>query len=139
MNTSKTLRSLAAMATLALAGAAPSYAACTDCGTVTAINKVEKEGEGTGLGAVAGGVAGAVVGNQFGKGTGNTAMTVIGAGGGAYAGHQVEKHMKKKTFWNVQVKFDKGGDEKTYSFPTEPNLRKGDRVQLKEGKPVLLR
>lgn len=138
MNTSKTLRSLAAMAALALAAAAPAHAACTDCGTVTAINKAEQEGEGTGLGAVAGGVAGAVVGNQFGKGTGNTAMTIIGAGGGAYAGHQVEKHMKKKTVWKVSVKFDKGGDEKTYTFASEPNLRKSDRVQLKEGKPVLI-
>jgi outer membrane lipoprotein SlyB len=139
MNKSKTLRSLAAIATLALAGAAPAYAACIDCGTVTAINKVEQEGEASGLGAVAGGVAGAVVGNQFGKGGGNTAMTIIGAGGGAYAGHQVEKHMKKKTVWQVHVKFDKGGGEKTYSFGSEPNLRKGDHVQLKDGKPVLIR
>lgn len=138
MNTSKTLRSLAAMAALGLAAAVPAHAACTDCGTVTAINKVEQEGEGTGLGAVAGGVAGAVVGNQFGKGGGNTAMTIIGAGGGAYAGHQVEKHMKKKTVWKVRIKLDKGSEEKTYSFGSEPNLRKGDRVKLRDGKPVLV-
>lgn len=139
MNPTKSLRFLATLAALGLAGAVPAHAACIDCGVVTAINKVEKEGEGTGLGAVAGGVAGAVIGNQFGKGSGNTAMTILGAGGGAYAGHQVEKRMKKKTFWNVKVKFDQGGKEKTYSFASEPNLRNGDRVKLQDGKPVLIR
>lgn len=138
MNTSKTLRSLAVMTTLILATTAPSYAACSDCGTVTAINKLEQEGEGTGLGAIAGGVAGAVVGNQFGKGTGNTVMTILGAGGGAYAGHQVEKNLKKKTVWQVRVKFDTDGNEKTYTFSSEPNLRKGDHVKLRDGKPVLI-
>lgn len=40
-------------------------------------------------GAAIGGVAGGVVGHQFGKGRGKTAMTVLGALGGAAAGSQV--------------------------------------------------
>lgn len=40
-------------------------------------------------GAAIGGVAGGVVGHQFGKGRGKTAMTVLGALGGAAVGSQV--------------------------------------------------
>ena len=35
------------------------------------------------IGTIAGGVAGGVVGNQFGGGNGKTALTVLGAVGGA--------------------------------------------------------
>ena len=38
------------------------------------------------IGTIAGGVAGGVVGNQFGGGNGKTALTVLGAVGGALAG-----------------------------------------------------
>lgn len=40
-------------------------------------------------GAAIGGVAGGVVGHQFGKGNGKTAMTILGALGGAAVGSQV--------------------------------------------------
>ena len=72
---------------------------CTSCGTVEVIRVVELKGEASGLGAVAGGVAGAVIGNQMGSGRGNTAMTVIGAAGGAFAGHEIERNAKKHQTW----------------------------------------
>lgn len=40
-------------------------------------------------GAAIGGIAGGVVGNQFGKGNGKKAMTILGALGGAAVGSQV--------------------------------------------------
>src|SRR5688572_23764138 len=43
---------------------------CAECGTVSAVNVVERQGEGSGLGAVAGGVVGGVLGNQIGDGSG---------------------------------------------------------------------
>lgn len=83
-------------------------AACSTCGVVESVRAVQVAGQGTGLGAVAGGVLGGVVGNQFGKGSGNTAMTVLGAVGGGYAGHQVEKRVRSHTAYQVHVRMSDG-------------------------------
>lgn len=83
-------------------------AICANCGTVTAVTPVEREGQPSGAGAVAGGVLGALVGQQFGSGSGKTATTVLGAVGGGVAGHEVEKRMKKVTVYQVQVRMDDG-------------------------------
>ena len=37
-------------------------AGCPDCGTVSSVSQIEREGEGSALGLIAGGVAGAVLG-----------------------------------------------------------------------------
>ena len=63
---------------------------CAACGTVASIHAIALKGDATGLGAVAGGVTGAVLGNQIGRGNGNTAMTILGAAGGAFAGNEIE-------------------------------------------------
>lgn len=118
--------------------AAPAaFAACADCGVVSSVQYVEKEGQASGVGAVAGGVGGALVGNQFGKGNGRTAMTVAGAAGGAFAGHQVEKSVKKKKFWLVKVDLE-GGAKKSFTYPSKPAFEKGDKVKVKNGKLALL-
>ncbi|CAA7614709.1 RT0821/Lpp0805 family surface protein [Magnetospirillum sp. UT-4] len=46
-------------------------------------------------GAILGGIGGAVAGAQFGKGTGNLAMTALGTLLGAYAGSEVGKSLDK--------------------------------------------
>ncbi|MEJ2176080.1 MAG: glycine zipper 2TM domain-containing protein, partial [bacterium] len=85
--------SAAAPATTSAPATSPPVASsCASCGTVSAIREVEKKGEGTGLGAVGGAVVGGVIGHQFGGGTGKKVLTVAGAAGGAYAGHQIEKN-----------------------------------------------
>lgn len=90
---------------------------CASCGTVEAVTPVERQGKvngvdvgGTtiGLGTVAGGVVGGLVGNQMGGGDGKTAMTVLGVAGGAFAGNQIEKNMKKVTVYAVRVRMDDG-------------------------------
>lgn len=81
---------------------------CATCGTVESVRAVEREGQGTGLGAIAGGVVGGLLGNQFGGGKGNTAMTVLGAVGGGVAGHQVEKKARSETVYNVSVRMHDG-------------------------------
>lgn len=108
------------------------FGICADCGKVTTIHVVEQEGEGTGLGAVAGGVVGGVLGNQIGRGSGRKIATVAGAAGGAYAGHQAEKHVKTTRRWNVAVRME-NGPTRMFSYDHEPSVRVGDFVRIRDG------
>lgn len=101
--------------------------ACTDCGVVESVRAVKRKGEASGVGAVAGGVLGAAVGNQFGKGNGRTAMTVLGAVGGGVAGHEVEKQVKSTVVHQVSVRMD-DGSVRTIEQTSAPAV--GQRVQL---------
>ena len=123
----------AAIFAVAIALAPEAQGACKDCGTVTNVKTVKKEGEGSGLGAVAGGVIGGVIGHQIGSGRGNTAATVAGAAGGAYAGHQVEKSKKSTTTYQVLVKMEDGKD-RTFNFSKDTSYRIGDKVKIVDGK-----
>lgn len=107
--------------------------ACAGCGTVRSVNAVEKAGEGSGLGAVAGGVVGGVLGNQIGDGSGRRVATVAGVAGGAYAGHQVEKHVKTSKTWNVAVRME-DGSTRSFPYASEPGFRAGDAVKVVKGK-----
>lgn len=98
-----------ARATPAVAPAAVRHAAvCSRCGVVESVRPVQREGEANGVGAVAGGVLGAVVGNQIGGGNGRKAMTVLGAVGGGFAGHEVEKRVRSETWYEARVRMDDG-------------------------------
>jgi outer membrane lipoprotein SlyB len=96
---------------------APRAVSCATCGTVESAVAVQRQGKVNGvavgnttigIGTVAGGVLGGVLGNQVGGGNGKTAMTVLGAAGGAYAGNTVEKNMKKVTFYQMRVRMNNG-------------------------------
>jgi outer membrane lipoprotein SlyB len=106
---------------------------CTSCGTVDAIRTIEKPGEASGVGMVAGGVLGGLVGHQIGQGRGNTAATIVGAAGGAYAGHQVEKNIKKVVHYDISVRMD-DGTLRTVSYDVEPGFRTGDKVRFVDGR-----
>jgi len=106
--------------------------ACASCGTVEAIRAVELKGAASGLGAVAGGVTGAVVGNQIGRGNGNTAMTILGAAGGAFAGNEIEKNVKKRYSYRVTVRMD-DGTFRTVSQSSSPAVTVGERVRVVDG------
>lgn len=111
----------------------PSPPPCPECATIESIREVRSEGQGSGLGAVAGGVLGGLVGKQFGKGGGNKALTVAGALGGAYAGHEAEKNMRASTRYRVIVRFDDGGTQ-TLTLDAPPQWRGGDRVRVVDGR-----
>ncbi len=113
--------------------ALPPVAAAANVGTVESVREIAQPGEGTGLGAVAGGVLGGVIGNQFGGGSGRKILTVVGAAGGAYAGHQVEKQARGTKRWEVTVRMDSGA-LRTLSSESEPGWRTGDRVRLVNGR-----
>ncbi len=106
--------------------------ACASCGTVESIRTVELKGNATGLGAVAGGVTGAVVGNQIGRGNGNTAMTILGAAGGALAGNEIEKNVKKHYSYRVTVRMA-DGSFRTVSQSSAPAVAVGERVRVVNG------
>jgi outer membrane lipoprotein SlyB len=100
-----------------VAQASPHANVCATCGTVEAVTPVQRQGKVNGvdvgnttigLGTVAGGVVGGLLGNQVGGGNGKTAMTVLGVAGGAFAGNQIEKNMKKVTVYEVRVRMDDG-------------------------------
>jgi len=119
---------------------APSSAAakaCDTCGSVESVRYVEEKGEGSGAGLIAGGVVGGVLGHQIGSGRGNTAATIVGAGVGAYAGNQVEKNVKKKSYYVVTVALDTGG-KKSITSSSKPAFKKGDRVKIVDGSRLAL-
>jgi len=105
---------------------------CASCGTVESVREIATQGQGTGLGAVAGGVAGAVVGKQFGHGSGKTAMTILGAAGGAFAGHKIEEKVRSTQRWDVTVRLD-DGSYRTLTLEQQPAWRSGDRVRVVNG------
>jgi outer membrane lipoprotein SlyB len=108
---------------------------CANCGVVESVTAVERKGEGSGVGAVAGTVVGGALGNQVGKGNGRTAMTVLGAIGGAVAGHEVEKRARSVTVYRVKVRTD-GGELRTVEHASAPAV--GQRVKVEGQKLQML-
>jgi len=115
----------------------PPSAGCPTCGVVESIRHVEQKGEGSGVGAIAGGVLGGVLGHQIGSGRGNTAATIVGAGAGAYAGNEVERNSKKKSYYVVAVRLN-DGRRQTVSQGARPGVREGDRVKIVGGNRLAL-
>lgn len=136
-------------ATTSHTGAAPVVAqssranVCASCGTVEAVTPVQRQGDVNGvavgnttigLGTVAGGVVGGLLGNQMGGGDGKTAMTVLGVAGGAFAGNQIEKNMKKVTVYEIRVRMDDGS---TRNMELSSSVPVGSKV-IVEGKNLRL-
>jgi outer membrane lipoprotein SlyB len=94
---------------------------------VESVREVSDPGDAKGVGAVAGGVLGGVVGNKLGKGKG--LVTIIGAAGGAFAGHQIEKRARATKHWETAVRLD-DGSQRTLSSDEQPVWRAGDRVRV---------
>src|ERR1700754_2161940 len=111
---------------------APRRAVCSSCGTVIAISEVRQEGHGTGIGAVGGAVAGGVIGHQVGRGGGRTAMTLLGAVGGGFAGNSVEKHLRTTTSYSVRVRMQ-NGHIRYFTYHEAPPFQQGERVRIENG------
>lgn len=114
---------------------------CYDCGTVESVREIATQAQqqtpNIGIGAIAGGVLGGLLGNQVGGGNGKKAMAVLGAAGGAYAGHQIEKQMRGgERQYEVTVRFD-DGTLRTFT-QNSSQWRNGDRVRLSNGQLAVL-
>ena len=108
---------------------------CIDCGRVTAVHVVEKQGDSNAVGLIAGGVAGAVLGHQVGGGFGKDLATVAGAAGGAYAGKKIQENMNASQVWRVSVSYTHGGSAH-FDFASNPGFKVGDPVK-KSGNTVV--
>lgn len=111
---------------------APQAQTCSECGVVQSIRYVEEKGSGSGVGLIAGGVLGGVLGHQIGSGRGNTVATIAGAGVGAYAGNEVEKNSKKKSYWSVAIRMD-SGQTRNFTYSSKPGVNEGEHVKLVDG------
>ena len=97
-------------------------------GTVESITQDTVQNVNSTAGAIGGAVVGGLLGNQIGGGRGQTAATVIGAGGGAFVGNQAAQ--RSQTFvWRIGVRYD-DGSVATIQQTTAPALRIGDRVRV---------
>ncbi len=85
---------------------------CALCGTVESIRTVEVRDEAGG----------------------GTAVTLLGAGG-AIAGSEIEKNVKKRYAYRVTVRMD-DGSFRTISLSSPPTFAIGDKVRVVEGKLV---
>ena len=97
---------------------------CALCGTVESIWTVEVRDEAVGAGAAS--PAGA--GEQAVGGSRGAAVTLLGAGG-AIAGNEIEKNVKKRYAYRVTVRMD-DGSWKTITQENITDLRTGDRVRV---------
>jgi outer membrane lipoprotein SlyB len=114
----------------AAAGVAPPV--CKECGTIATLREIDKPGKASGIGAVAGGVLGGVLGRSLGGPSHRTAGTVVGAAGGAVAGHLIEKKAREGKTFEIGVHFD-DGSARTFHQETHPSWKPGDRVRLVNG------
>ena len=104
-------------------------------GVVQSVELVRQQSSGSdiGLGTLAGAVVGGIVGNQVGAGRGNTAATVIGAAGGAYVGHEIEKRPQQQPDAHRLTIRMEDGSHQTLLQSAEADIRVGDRVQVDNG------
>ncbi|KJZ14065.1 MULTISPECIES: glycine zipper 2TM domain-containing protein [Halomonas] len=80
-------------------------------GTITALRRVQIQGESSAggiLGTGGGAVIGGLLGNQVGGGSGRTIATAAGAIGGAVAGNQIEKGVNRTDAWEMEIRKDSG-------------------------------
>ncbi|HTP61933.1 MAG TPA: glycine zipper 2TM domain-containing protein [Burkholderiales bacterium] len=118
-----------------LSTAKTAAAPCANCGVIESVHAVEVKGSTSGVGAVAGGVAGGVLGNQFGHGGTRTLLTIGGAAGGAYAGNEIERNVKKHTEWRIAVRLE-DGSLRTLARKEQPPFAVGDRVRIVDGSGI---
>jgi outer membrane lipoprotein SlyB len=117
---------------------------CRNCGVVESVVAVRRQGQAKGIGGTKvtpgmaiGGVVGGVLGNQLGHGDGRAATTVIGAAGGAYAGHAIEKNRAQYTAYVMHIRMNDGSmrtvEQRTAIAKGSPVIVKGKTARLASG------
>ena len=107
-------------------------AVCRDCGRIESVQRIVRDGEGSGVGAVAGGVLGGALGNGVGQGNGRAVATVAGLIGGAMLGNHVEKSQKQLVSYQTTVRFE-DGSSRVFTNSNEPGWHEGERVRVSDG------
>ena len=83
-----------------------------------------------GIGAVIGGLGGLGIGSLIGGGTGRDVAMVLGTVGGAVAGHAIQQRYDKPVQGQQIIVRTTSGVLVSISQPTNPNLRKGEKVYI---------
>ncbi|MDP2681008.1 MAG: glycine zipper 2TM domain-containing protein [Rhodoferax sp.] len=108
----------------------------TQYGVVQTITLVPQNSTSTpiGAGTIAGAVVGGILGHQVGSGSGNTAATVLGAAGGAYAGHELEKRNQTQqgSVYQLTIRLNNGSYQ-TLTQSSHNDIRVGDSVRIDNG------
>ncbi|HUX26569.1 MAG TPA: glycine zipper 2TM domain-containing protein [Burkholderiales bacterium] len=99
-------------------------------GTVERIELVNRNDPNNLAGTVIGGIVGGLIGHQLGGGRGQTAATIVGAAGGAYAGNQIQQRRRASNeSFRVTVRMDNGTIQ-TITTDNVTDLQTGDRVRV---------
>jgi outer membrane lipoprotein SlyB len=106
-------------------------------GTVESVREAVEQRDPSGAGLIVGGLVGGGLGSLVGSGTGRTLATVVGALGGGYIGHEVEKS-KTQVVYQIGIKYD-DGSWATIRQTAPTGLRIGDRVRVTDYGVELLR
>ena len=120
---------------------------CRNCGVVESVVTVRRQGQTKGIGGTKvtpgmaiGGVAGGLLGNQLGHGNGRAATTVIGAAGGAYAGHAIEKNRNQYIAYVMHIRMNDGSmrkiEQRTAIAKGSPVIVTGKTAHLASRAPV---
>jgi len=137
---SLTLLLAAVLGTASTTADARRYDSCRNCGVVREVYRDRDQDRHLGAGTVIGAIAGAALGNQVGKGDGRKAATVAGAVAGGAIGHNVEKRNRgSRDVWRVEVEMDDGSYRSLSMGSNRDSLRRGDRVQVRNGQAFLYR
>lgn len=108
-------------------------AICENCGTVTSVRAVTRQGEAGVVGPLAGGAIGGLIGSQIGGGSGKAIATVVGAAGGAAVGTEIERRQKSTTSYVVNVRLN-DGTTRSFTFASAPGYQAGDRIRVVDGR-----
>ncbi len=101
-------------------------------GTVESVETVDRDNVGI-LGTISGAVIGGLLGHQVGSGRGQTAATIAGAAGGAYAGREIERRTRTSgDVYKIYVRMDDGSYQAVAQDSPTP-VRRGDRVRIQNG------
>jgi outer membrane lipoprotein SlyB len=110
-------------------------AVCNNCGTITSVRTVKRQGEAGVVGPLAGGAIGGIVGSQIGGGSGKTLATIAGAAGGAAIGTEVERRSKSTVSYVVGVRLN-DGITRSFTYGSAPGVQEGDKVKVVDGRLV---
>ena len=98
-------------------------------GTIEQITPVQLQSDQhVGVGAVVGGLAGLGIGSLIGAGTGRDVAMVLGAVGGAVAGHEVQKRRDQPVAGQQIIVRTSKGVLVSVTQEANPGLRKGQNV-----------
>ncbi|HUR89357.1 MAG TPA: glycine zipper 2TM domain-containing protein [Ramlibacter sp.] len=137
---------IASTAAFAQQPPAPQNAECRHCGVVESVQQVTRTNKAKGIagtpvtpGMAVGGVLGGVVGNQIGHGSGRGAATVLGAAGGAYAGHEIERKGRQYAAYVMHIRMADGSmrtiEQKTPIARGSHVVVEGHTARLERGAP----